>query len=107
MISIKTKSPTNQKQSFVQDSVITSLCYLYQEAVKENCQELAQIIQTAIESCEGLEIKGTTHSKGCGDMLKQFYVLREFQKLDDLQKELFIREVEFIQANYNSKTCKH
>jgi hypothetical protein len=38
-------------------------------------------------------------SRDGNDLLQQFYLLRRFQALDAIQKELFIREIESIEAD--------
>lgn len=81
-----------------QDGLIRALFYLYQEAIKENMPKFAQIIQVAIESCERVE-DTADWSRNCEDILKQFYILREFRKLNDLQKQLFIQEIECLQSS--------
>jgi hypothetical protein len=79
------------------NGVIQSLLYLYQEALRENIQELTRIIQVAIESCG--QIKNTLAlPQNSENILKQYYVLREFQKLDDAQKEQFIQKIECLQT---------
>lgn len=87
-----------KKTDSLTDGVIQSLCYLYQETLKGNLQELANIIQKAIEEGITAVEKNVPLSPESGDLLKQFYVLRGFYTLDDAQKEVFIREIERIKA---------
>ena len=91
---------THKNSGASQDELITALFYLYQEALKKNAK-LAQAIQVAIETGEKLG-PSAPRSKSCEDILKQFYVMREFQKLDDTQKQLFLQEIDSFQA----KACK-
>jgi hypothetical protein len=83
-----------KRKETLEDGVIKSLCYLHQEALKENRQELAGVIQTAIEQSEQVIPASLSLSRDSKDLLKQFYVLRAFQALDAVQKELFIRKIE-------------
>ena len=83
-----------KRKETLEDGVIMSLCYLHQEALKENRQELAGVIQTAIEQSEQVIPASLSLSRDSKDLLKQFYVLRAFQELDAVQKELFIRKIE-------------
>jgi len=78
------------------DELITALFYLYQEALKGN-SKLAPAIQAAIETCENIG-PPSPRSKNCEDILKQFYVIREFQKLDDTQKQCFIQKIDDCQV---------
>lgn len=77
---------------------MSSLCFLYQEAARENAQELASILETAVEEVQLLDSKAT-YSKETTGLLKQFIVLRGFQKMSQEQKELFIRQVEGFEQN--------
>ena len=43
---------SGERKETLEDGVIQSLCYLHQETLKENRQELAGVIQTAIEQSE-------------------------------------------------------
>jgi hypothetical protein len=90
-----------KNQDASQDELITALFYLYQEALKKNVR-LAAAIQTAIETGEKLG-PSTPPSETRQDILKQFYVLREFQKLDEAQKQLFIQEIDGFQAKAEDK----
>jgi hypothetical protein len=45
---------SGERKETLEDGVIQSLCYLHQEALKEDRQELASVIQTAIEQIEHL-----------------------------------------------------
>lgn len=80
------------------NGVIQSLCYLYHEALKHNLRELADIIQRAIEQGEHAIQMDVALSSDRGDALKQFYVLRGFSALDDVQQALFLREIERIRT---------
>lgn len=82
----------HQETSQPQDELLTALFYLYQEALKKDAK-LAQAIQVAIETGEKLG-PAEPRSKDCQDLLKQFYVMREFQKLDPLQKQHFLQEMD-------------
>ena len=87
-----------RRKEILEDGVIQSLCYLHQEALKENRQELAEVIQTAIEKTELLMPASVSLSRDSKDLLQQFYLLRGFQALDAVQKELFIREIESVRS---------
>jgi hypothetical protein len=85
---------SEEKKETLEDGVIQSLCYLHQETLKENRKELAGVIQAAIEQSEHVIPASLSLSRESKDLLQQFYVLRAFQALDAVQKELFIREIE-------------
>jgi len=85
-----------RRKEILEDGVIQSLCYLHQETLKENRQELAEVIQTAIEKTELLMPASVSLSRDSKDLLQQFYLLRGFQALDCVQKELFIRGIESV-----------
>jgi len=87
-----------------QDELLAALFYLYQEALKKDAR-LAQAIQVAIETCEKIGPAGP-QSESRQDILKQFYVLREFKKMDDSQKQLFIQEIDCIQTKTQKGTRK-
>jgi len=82
-------------QSF-KDGLIQSLCYLFQEAIKEERQDLANVLQWAIEQTKRTpeEMPLSPQSLDC---LHQFYVLRKFQGFSMEQKQMFIREIDFIE----------
>ena len=82
----------------LEDGIIQSLCYMHQETLKENRQELTGVIQTAIEQTERLIPASVSLSRDSKDLLQQFYFLRGFQALDAVQKELFIREIESVRS---------
>src|SRR6185312_10018262 len=86
----------HQEPSQSQDELLAALFYLYQEALKKDAK-VAQAIQLAIETSEKLG-PAEPRSKDTQDLLKQFYVMREFQKLDALQKQRFIQEIEGFQG---------
>ena len=88
---------SGERKETLEDGVIQSLCYLHQETLKENRQEFAGVIQTAIEQIEHLMPASVSLSRDSKDFLQQFYVLRGFQALDAVQKELFIRKIESMQ----------
>ena len=92
----------NHEASQSQDELITALFYLYQEALKKDAK-LAHAIQVAIETSEKLG-PAQPKSKDCQDLLKQFYVMREFQKLDPLQKQRFIQEIDGFQEKGKKRT---
>ena len=92
---MKMPLPGERKET-LEDGVIQSLCYLHQETLKENRQELAGVIQTAIEQSEHLIPATVSLSRDSRDLLQQFYLLRGFQALDAVQKELFIRKIESV-----------
>jgi hypothetical protein len=85
----------NEDQSF-KDGLIQSLCYLFQEAIKENRQDLTHILQWAIEQTKRTpeDVPLSLQSLDC---LHQFYILRKFQGLNLAQKQLFIREIDIIE----------
>jgi hypothetical protein len=87
-----------KRKEILEDGVIQSLCYLHQEALKEDRQELAGVIQTAIEQIEHLIPASVSLSRDSKDLLQQFYLLRAFQALDAVQKQLFIRKIESVQS---------
>lgn len=89
-----------------EENVIQSLLYLYQEALRENMQDVARVIQVAIESCERMDGDTASVSKPCDDRLKQFYVMRAFLKLNDMQKEMFIQEIESFQRCFQESSVK-
>lgn len=90
-------SKTSKKRKSCQESIIESLCYLYQEALKENLTDIAYIIQEAIDDSTRYLDSDVLQSKTCESVLKQFRVLCQFQKLNDTQKDLFIRQIECLQ----------
>ena len=96
---------TKKNPEAAEDELITALFYLYQEALKKNAK-LAQAIQAAIETGEKLG-PSAPRSKSCEDILKQFYVMREFQKLDGSQKQLFLQQIDGFQAKTRNeaKAC--
>lgn len=85
----------DEDQSF-KDGLIQSLCYLFQEAIKENRQDLTHILQWAIEQTKRTpeDVPLSLQSLDC---LHQFYILRKFQGLNLAQKQLFIREIDIIE----------
>jgi hypothetical protein len=87
---MKTPSPNEIKET-LEDGVIKSLCYLHQETLRGNLKELARVLQTAIEQSEHVIPASVSLSSSSNNLLQQFYVLRGFQSLDAIQKELFIR----------------
>ena len=87
---------SGERKETLEDGVIQSLCYLHQETLKENRQELAEVIQTAIEKTQLLMPASASLSRDSKDLLQQFYLLRGFQALDAVQKELFIRGIESV-----------
>ena len=89
---------SGESKETLEDGVIQSLCYLHQEALKENRQELTGVIQSAIEQIEHLIPASVSLSRDSKDLLQQFYLLRGFQALDAVQKELFIRKIETVQS---------
>jgi len=89
---------SGESKETLEDGVIQSLCYLHQEALKENRQELAGVIQIAIEQIEHLIPASVSLSRDSKDLLQQFYLLRGFQALDAAQKQLFIRKIESAQS---------
>jgi hypothetical protein len=91
-------APSGERAEILEDGVIQSLCYLHQETLKENRKELAGIIQIAIEQSVHVIPASVSLSRDSNDLLQQFYLLRRFQALDAIQKELFIREIESIEA---------
>lgn len=87
----------DEDQSF-KDGLIQSLCYLFQEAIKENRKDLANILQWSIEQTKRTpeDVPLSLQSLDC---LHQFYVLRKFQGFNLTQKQLFIREIDMIEEN--------
>jgi len=90
---MKMPLPGERKET-LEDGVIQSLCYLHQETLRGNRKELAGVIQTAIEQSEHLIPATVSLSRDSKDLLQQFLLLRGFQALDAIQKELFLREIE-------------
>jgi hypothetical protein len=91
-----------------EESIIQSLCYLYQEALKASLHDIAHVIQDAVDGCERIMGNEILRSRNCDALLKQFYVLREFQKLDERQKELFIQKIEYLhKAEDTHKAATH
>ena len=76
-----------------EDGMITSLCYLHQEAVKNNHHDIAELISITIDA---MRDKANSHSLSntCQSWLQQFYLLRGFQSLSLEQKQIFLREIE-------------
>lgn len=96
------KSDIAQNTESRQNEIVQSLLYLYQETLRGNMQELSHILQTTIESC-GRVKNASSQPLSSGDILKQFYILREFQRLDDRQKELFLQKIEDLQPDSLAK----
>ena len=90
---------SGERKETLEDGVIQSLCYLHQETLKENRQELAEVIQTAIEKTQLLMPASVSLSRDSKDLLQQFYLLRGFQALNRVQKELFIRKIESVRSS--------
>ena len=94
---MKKSKAVKEDQFSIGKGIVNSLYFLYQEILKENLQELADIIEITIEDCEqGLR----KHSAICPqseDILKEFYVLRKFRGLDKKQKECFFYEIEHFE----------
>lgn len=88
---------TKRAKETPEGGFIPSLCYLYQEALRQNLQELAAVIQRAIEQGEHAIHMDGSLSTDSADVLRQFYVLRGFCALNEAQKNLFLREIERIQ----------
>ncbi|MDB5492615.1 MAG: hypothetical protein JWO78_2464 [Micavibrio sp.] len=83
------------------DGLIQSLCYLFQESIKEERQDLANILQWSIEQTKRTpdDVPLSPESLDC---LHQFYILRKFQGLSLLQKQLFIREIDEIEERQST-----
>ena len=79
---------------FLEDGVLQSLYYLYQELLKANLQDLATIIESAIVECEKITRKNLNISEVGEGVFKQFHIMRQFRQLSEEQKELFIFEME-------------
>jgi hypothetical protein len=79
------------------EGMIKSLCFLYYEALKENMQDMALILQHAIERSEHIAFKKAPLSDEAKDTLRQFFIVQRFQRLNEKQKDLFVRAIERIQ----------
>lgn len=84
----------------LEDGVIQSLYYLYQELLKENLQDLAYIMEATIRDFEEATRKHSSISHVGEETLRQFHILRGFRRLSKEQKELFIREIERAQTEH-------
>lgn len=78
----------------LEEAVIQSLYYLYQELLKEDMQELAYIMEATIRDCEKAICAHFSLSEQGEETLTQFHILREFRRLNKEQKEYFIHEIE-------------
>jgi hypothetical protein len=87
---------TEKSPSSLENAIVCSLCYLYQEVLKEGLQELTDIMETTIQDCEEAICANLHISQDGKDALKQFHVLRAFRQLSQKQKDFFIREIESI-----------
>jgi predicted GNAT family N-acyltransferase len=76
-----------------EEGMITSLCYLHQEAVKNNDLDIAELLGDTIEAMQN-KISNQSLSNTCQNWLQQFYLLRGFQALSFEQKQVFLREIE-------------
>jgi len=92
-----TALPTKSENKSPHEGMIQSLCYLYYEALKENMQDMALILQQAIERSEQIAFRKAPLSDGTKDALKQFFIIQRFQRLNKKQKDLFVRAIESIQ----------
>jgi len=84
-----------EDQSF-KDGLIQSLCYLFQEAIKEERKDLANVLQWAIEQAKRTPEDAPLSPESL-DCLHQFYVLRKFQGFSLEQKQMFIRGIDYIE----------
>lgn len=94
----------DDQQSF-KDGLIQALCYLFQEAIKENRQDLANILQWSIEQAKRATEDAPLSLQSL-DCLHQFYILRKFQSLNLAQKQLFIREIDMIEEGLSETSCQ-
>lgn len=92
-----TAVPMKSENGSPQEEIIQSLCYLYYEALKENIQEMALILQQAIERSEQIAFRNAPLSDETKDILKQFFIVQRFQRLNEKQKDLVVRALERIQ----------
>lgn len=92
-----TAVPMESDSKSPHEVMIQSLCYLYYEALKENIQEMALILQQAIERSEQIAFRKAPLSDETRDALKQFFIVQRFQRLNEKQKDLFVRAIERIQ----------
>lgn len=76
-----------------EEGMITSLCYLHQEAVKNNDLDIAELLSATIDAIQD-KTSNHTLSNTCQNWLQQFYLLRGFQALSFEQKQIFLREIE-------------
>ena len=94
-------SDTKEKCSpSLEEAVIQSLYYLYQELLKEDLQELAYIMEATIRDCENAICNHFSLSKEAEDILAQFHILRGFRRLSKEQKDFFIHEIERVQTEH-------
>lgn len=78
----------------LEEGVIRSLWFLYQEVVKGGAQELASIVEATIQDCEAVICESAPATVEHEDLLHQFYVLRTFRRLDSAQKQAVVRAIE-------------
>lgn len=76
-----------------QDDMMRALLYLREEALRDDMPQVAEMIEAAIESCQKVK-NSAAYATLCGDTLKQFYVIRGFLKLNDVQKQVFIQAIQ-------------
>ncbi len=95
------KISTLEKQKpFLEDGLLQSLYYLYQEILKENLQELAYIVEVAICDCEEAIRKNFIVSEVGESIFTQFHFLRGFRQLNKEQREVLVRKIVLDQTKH-------
>jgi hypothetical protein len=81
--------------------IVESLCFLYQEALRENIQDLADILDDAVEDSrtllsEAVSLSGAVLPESLQDNLMQTYLLKSFQSLSPDEKWSVVRQMESL-----------
>lgn len=87
--------------------IVESLCFLYQEALRENLTEMAEILNVAVEESkilldEKVLSSSAALSEPVQDSLLQVHLLKSFQALTIDEKWLLVRQMEGINNAPNS-----
>jgi hypothetical protein len=94
------KNISEKDELSLENGLIQSLYYLYQELLKGNMQELAYIMEAAIQACEEIIRNKISISQEGEEILRSFYILQEFRQLNKKQKEAFVREIKRTQTEH-------
>jgi len=82
-----------QDKVLIGDAVIQALCKIHQEALTDGVEDIAVIIAEAIENV--IELSSINYLSGVSEeLLKQYYILNNFQKLNKKQREQFLKTIE-------------